>query len=103
MFNPQNMQKMMEQMGMDMEEVGAKRVVVDLGDEEMVFEKPELNKIKVKGKEMFQLQGDYSTQAKGPSQEDVKMVAEKADVSEDEARKALQEHDEPADAIMSLQ
>jgi len=103
MFNPQNMEKMMKQMGMDMEEIDAKRVVVDLGDEEMVFETPELNKINVKGQEMFQLQGDHSTQAKGPAQEDIDMVAEKAGVSEAEAREALKDHDEPADAIMSLQ
>ncbi len=103
MFNPQNMEKMMKQMGMDMDEVDANRVVVDLGDKEMVFEKPELNKIKVKGQEMFQLQGDHTIRAKGPADEDVEMVAEKADVSKEKAREALKDHDEPADAIMSLQ
>jgi nascent polypeptide-associated complex subunit alpha len=102
MFNPQNMEKMMKQMGMDMEEVNAKRVVVDLGDREMVFEKPELNQIKVQGKEMFQLQGEYEKRSKGPSDEDVELVAQKAGVSEDEAREALEEHDDMTDAIMSL-
>lgn len=96
---------MMKQMGMDMDEIDAKRVVVDLGDEEMVFERPELNKINVKGQEMFQLQGDYSKQAKktGPSDDDVELVAQRADVSEDKAREALEEHDDIADAVMSLQ
>ena len=96
---------MMKQMGMDMDEIDAKRVVVDLGDEEMVFERPELNKINVKGQEMFQLQGDYSKQEKktGPSDDDVELVAQRADVSEDKAREALEEHDDIADAVMSLQ
>lgn len=103
MFNPANMQKMMKQMGMKMDEIPAKRIVVDLGDEEMVFESPELNKISVKGQDMFQLQGEYTTRSKGPSQDDVELVAEKAGVSEDEAREALQEHDDLTEAIMSLQ
>jgi len=103
MFNPGNMQQMMKQMGMDMEEIPATRVTIDLGDEEIVFEDPEISQISVKGQEMFQLQGDHSTQAKGPAQEDIDMVAEKAGVSEAEAREALKDHDEPADAIMSLQ
>ncbi|MDY6789177.1 MAG: nascent polypeptide-associated complex protein [Candidatus Nanohaloarchaea archaeon] len=102
MFNPKNMMQAMKKMGMDMEEMGAEKIVVDLGDEEMVFKDPEFSKVSVKGKEMFQLQGDYSRRAKGPSQEDIELVAEKADVSEDEARKALEENSDITDAIMSL-
>ncbi|MCJ7429112.1 MAG: nascent polypeptide-associated complex protein [Candidatus Nanohaloarchaeota archaeon QJJ-5] len=105
MFNPGNMEKMMKQMGMDMEEIDAKRVVVDLGDEEIVFERPELNKINVKGQEMFQLQGDHTrqTKASGPSDDDVELVAQRAGVSEDKARDALEEHEDIADAVMALQ
>ena len=92
----------MKQMGMKTESINAKKIVVDLGDEEMVFESPELNKISVKGQDMFQLQGKYTKRSKGPSDEDVELVAEKADVSEDEARKALEENDDLTEAIMSL-
>ncbi len=102
MFDPSKMQQMMKQMGVDTEDVQAKRVVVDLGDEEMVFEQPELSKISVKGKDMFQLQGKYTKRSKGPSDDDVELVAEKAGVSEDEARSALEEHDDLTEAIMSL-
>ncbi|MDY6778281.1 MAG: nascent polypeptide-associated complex protein [Candidatus Nanohaloarchaea archaeon] len=103
MFDPQNMDKMMKQMGMDVEEVDAKQIVVDTGDEEMVFESPTLRKISVQGRDMFQLEGDFSRRSKGPSQEDVELVAQKADVSEEEARQALEEHGDIADAVMSLQ
>ncbi len=102
MFNPKNMEKMMKQMGMKTEDLGAKKVVVDLGDEEMVFSDPELVKISVKGKDMFQLQGKFTKRGKGPSKEDIELVSEKAGVSEDEARKALESHDDLTDAIMSL-
>lgn len=103
MFNPKNMQKMMKQMGMETDEIPAKKVVVDLGDEEMVFENPGLNKISVKGKEMFQLQGDYEKRSKGPSDEDIELVMEKAGVSEKEARNALEEYDDLTEVIMSFE
>lgn len=103
MFNPNNMEKMMKQMGMDMDEVPAKRVVVETTDgKELVFESPDLNKIEVQGKEMFQLQGDYTEQDAGPDQEDVELVMEKTGASEDDAVQALEEHDDLTDAIMSL-
>ncbi len=103
MFNPNNMEKMMKQMGMDMDEVPATRVVVETADgKELVFESPELNKISVQGQEMFQLQGDYTEQDAGPDQEDVELVMEKTGASEDAAVQALEEHDDLTDAIMSL-
>lgn len=93
----------MKQMGMDMEEVPATRVIVETSDgKNLVFESPELNKISVQGKEMFQLQGDYAEEAAGPDQEDVQIVMEKTGASEDEAKAALEEHEDLTDAIMSL-
>ena len=55
----------------------------------------------VKGQEMFQLQGEYETK-ESMSQEDIDLVAEKAGVSEEEAKKALKENDDMTEAIMSL-
>lgn len=104
MFNPNNMEKMMKQMGMDMDEVPATRVTVETKDgTELVFESPELNKIEVQGQTMFQLQGEYTEQDAGPDQEDVELVMEKTGASEDDAVKALEEHDDLTDAIMSLE
>ncbi len=103
MFNPNNMEKMMKQMGMKTDDINAKKIVVDLGDEEMVFEQPELTKISVKGKDMFQLQGEFEKRAKGPSEDDIELVAEKADVSKEEAREALKENSDLTEAIMSLE
>ncbi len=93
----------MKQMGMDMDEIPATRVVVETEDgKELVFESPDLNKIEVQGQEMFQLQGDYTEQDAGPDQDDVELVMERADVSEADATQALREHDDLTDAIMSL-
>jgi len=103
MFNPNNMEKMMKQMGMDMDEIPAKRVIVETDDgRELVFESPQLNKIEAQGKEIFNLQGDYTEQAAGPDQEDVELVMEKTGASEADAKQAIQEHDDLTAAIMPL-
>lgn len=103
MFNPQNMEKMMKQLGLEMESVPATRVTVETEDgRELVFESPDLNKMEVQGQTMFQLQGDYSEQDAG-SNEDIELIMEKTGASEEEARQALEEHDDLTAAIMSLQ
>lgn len=102
MFGGQDMSKMMKQMGMDMEEIDADRVVVEIGDKKMVFKDPELSKISVQGQDMFQLQGDYSEE-EDVSGEDVQLVMEKTDASEEEAKKALEDNDDVAGAVMDLQ
>ncbi len=103
MFNPQNMEKMMKQLGLEMESVPAARVTVETEDgRELVFESPELNRMEVQGQTMFQLQGDYTEQDAG-SDEDIELIMEKTGASEAEARDALEEHDDLTAAIMSLQ
>lgn len=93
----------MEQLGMDMEEVPAVKVTVETEDgTELVFEAPQLNRMEVQGQEMFQLQGDYEERS-GDEEEDLEIVMEKTGASEEEARQALEEHDDLTEAIMSLQ
>lgn len=102
MFGGKDMSKMMKQMGVDMEEIDADRVVVEIGDRKLVFENPSLSKINAQGQEIFQLQGDYSEQ-EDVSQQDVELVMEKTGASEEEAREALEDADDVAGAVMELQ
>ncbi len=102
MFGGKDMAKMMKQMGIDMEEVDADRVTVEIGEKKLVFENPSLSKIDAQGQEVFQLQGDY-TEEDETSSEDVELVMEKTGASEEEARKALEGHDDIAEAVMELQ
>ncbi|MFB6193143.1 MAG: nascent polypeptide-associated complex protein [Candidatus Nanohaloarchaea archaeon] len=99
------MSKMMKQMGMDMDEIDADRVVVEIGDKKMVFEQPQLSKISVQGQDMFQLQGEFTEEKieSGPSDEDVELVMEKTEASREEAEKALEENEDVAAAVMDLQ
>ncbi|MFB6100167.1 MAG: nascent polypeptide-associated complex protein [Candidatus Nanohalobium sp.] len=100
-----NMQQMMKQMGMDMEEIDADKVEVHVGDKKLVFNNPDLSKIDAQGQELFNLQGNYTEEEKDtdPDQEDIELVQEKTDCSEEEAREALKSAEDVAGAVMELQ
>ena len=98
-----NMQQMMKQMGMDMDEIDADKVEIHVGGQKFVFKSPQVNKIDMQGQEMFQLQGDYTKEEQDPSQEDIELVQEKTDCSEDEARQALKNTEDVAEAVMEVQ
>lgn len=102
MFGGNDMMKAMKQMGMDMEEIDADKVEVTVGDKKLVFKDPSLSKIEAKGQEIFQLQGNYS-EVEDISSEDVELVMEKTGCSEEEAKKALENADDVAEAVMELQ
>ncbi|MDY6768690.1 MAG: nascent polypeptide-associated complex protein [Candidatus Nanohaloarchaea archaeon] len=105
MFGQGNMEQMMKQLGMDVQELEADRVTIETADgRELVFDAPELNRMEVQGQELFQLQGDYEERDAGSEDgDDVELVMERTGASEEEARNALEEHDDLADAVMSLQ
>lgn len=99
-----NMQQMMKQMGMDMDEIKADKVEIHVGDKKMVFKSPEVNKIDMQGQEMFQLVGDYTEEeTSSVSEEDIELVQQKTDCSEEEAKNALEDADDVAEAVMELQ
>ncbi len=103
MFGGGDMSQMMKQLGMEMEELDAEKVEIDLGDRKLVFNSPEVSKVEAQGNEIFQLRGNYSEEDKGPSEEDIELVMEKTEASEDEAREALEDNDDVAGAVMELQ
>lgn len=105
-INAKQMKKMMKQMGIEMEEIEAKEVVIKTSTEELIFRNPSVTKISAKGVETFQVVGSYEVIKIAPqiSDEDVKLVMEQANVDEDTARKALIEaNGDIAEAIMKLQ
>lgn len=102
MFCGQDMSKMMKQMGMDMDEIDADKVTVEVGDKKQVFKNPNLSKIEAQGQEIFQLQGEYEEE-ETVNEDDVELVMEKTDASREEAIEALEDSEDVADAVMSLQ
>lgn len=104
-ISPKQMKKMMKQMGIEMEEVDAEEVIIKTSTEELIFKNPTVTKISAKGVETFQVVGEYEVVKKKPeiSDEDVKLIMEQANVSEEEARKALEEAEgDLAEALIRL-
>lgn len=127
-LDPSKMKQMMQQMGVDFEDLDAQRVVIETPEETLVFDDADVNKIGARGQETYQVVGEPTVEAGGATpvesgdadaadaddadddgddaipQEDVEIVAQRAGASKDAARAALAESDgDLAAAIDSLQ
>ncbi len=105
--NPRQLKAMMKQMGMSQDDIEATQVIIKTPNKSYVFEAPQVQKIVMQGQASFQITGDYSeVEDKAQitiSEDDVKTVSEQAQVSDDEAMKALQESNgDIAQAIINL-
>jgi nascent polypeptide-associated complex subunit alpha len=101
-MNPRKMKKMMRQMGMEAEELDATEVIIKLTDGEIVIENPNVTIITAMGQKTYQIVGEEKTKTAIP-QDDIKLVAMQANVSEEEAKEALEKTDgDLAEAIVHL-
>jgi len=101
-MDPRKMQQLMKQMGIDSEELSAKRVVIETEDGKLIIEEPQVTKITMQGNTSFQIAGKIRKE-ESISDDDVKMVAEQAGVSEEKAKEALKDcNGDIAEAIMKL-
>ncbi len=97
-----NMQAVMKQLGMSQEEIDASIVTIDKNDgNRIIIKNPSVTKIRVQGQETFQISGEINETA-GISKEDIKTIMEKTNCSEKQAKKALEETGDLAEAIMKL-
>jgi len=105
--------RMMQKMGMDMKEIeNVRQVVIKTTDKQIVIDDPTVTTITVQGQTMFQVAGGtvkeevHKEEVEGAlpiSEDDVKLVAEQAGVSVEEAKKALIESGgDLAQAILAL-
>ncbi|HYS72300.1 MAG TPA: nascent polypeptide-associated complex protein [Thermoplasmata archaeon] len=113
-MNPRQMKQMMKRMGIEQEEIAdVEEVVIRTATKEYVFTQAQVTMMTVQGQKTVQVVGEPIVRTRqgakaAPAkvtilEEDVVLVAEKAHVSEAEARKALEEADgEPAEAIIRL-
>jgi nascent polypeptide-associated complex subunit alpha len=103
-INPKQMQAVMKQMGMSQTDIPSARVIIEKEDGgKIIINNPSVAKIKMQGQESFQISGDISEESGEKfSENDVKVVMEKTNCSEKEAKKALEETGDLADAIMKL-
>ncbi|WP_459192600.1 nascent polypeptide-associated complex protein [Halosimplex sp. J119] len=110
-MNDRKMQQMMKQMGIDMQDLDAEEVIIRTPDEELVFTKPDVQRMDAQGQQTYTIVGEPESRAAGEGgsdepaieesesdsgaaeipDEDVELVATRAGVGEDEAREALEE------------
>ena len=115
-LNPRKMKQMMEQMGIDMEDIDAEEVIIRTPDEELYFSYAEVQLMEAQGQKTYQVVGDPESRERGADSggetstddagsedaggddggipdDDVELVAMRADVGEDAAREALEDAD----------
>jgi|TARA_Y100000310_G_scaffold304443_1_gene343613 nascent polypeptide-associated complex subunit alpha len=108
-LNPKKMQKMMQQLGMSMDEIDASEVIIKKTDgTEIRISNPEVSKMIVQGKEMYQIAGGSEGSAESESVEvseaDVEMVTTQTGATPDAAKTALESSGgDLAKAILDLQ
>ncbi len=100
--DPKKMKAMMKQLGVNQEDIDAKRVIIEKEDGKIIIEDPAVQKIKVQGQESWQITGEAREEPLGASEEDISLVAEKTGKSREEARKALEGTGDIAEAIVKL-
>ncbi|MGI0148457.1 MAG: nascent polypeptide-associated complex protein, partial [Thermoplasmata archaeon] len=102
--NPRQMRQAMKRLGIEQEEIeGVEEVLIRTASKEYVIRDANVTAMTAQGQKIWTVVGEpivrdradakKSDPAKGPviPEEDVKLVAEKAGVSEEEARKTLEE------------
>ncbi len=117
-LNPRKMQKMMEQMGIEMEEIDAEEVVITLTDgDALVFSDADVTMMEAKGQETYQIVGSPERQSGGASEsadpadegseagaipdDDIQLVTQRTGASAEAAREALEAEDGDLAAAIS--
>ena len=99
-MNPAMMKQAMKKLGIKSEELDADEVIIKMSSGNLIIRNPSVTKINMQGQETFQITGDIE---EGLNEEDVKTIMDQANCSRKEAEKALKEHDDLTEAIISLQ
>lgn len=106
-IDPRQLKKVMDRMGIKSESIEASRVVIETADKDIVIENPEVVSINAQGNTSFQISGEIKEVDKARvsiDEEDVKLVMEKAGISDEtSAREALERSNgNLAEAILKL-
>ena len=108
--NPREARRMMQRMGMNMNEVAdVEQVIIKTNSKEITIEEPGVAILEMQGQKIFQVTGGKITEKTIERkmtlpEEDVRLVADQTGKSPEEARKALEESGgDLAKAILLLQ
>ena len=103
-INPKQLEKMAKKMGIQSTQIEAEEVIIKTHNSDIIIHNPQVARVNMMGQETFQISGEIEEREQaGFSDADIEMVSEKAGVSQDEARNALQRYGGIAEAIIGLQ
>jgi nascent polypeptide-associated complex subunit alpha len=111
-MSPRNAKRMMQRMGMNMEEMpDVQEVIFRTGDKEIVVENPQVAILAMQGQKIFQVTGEVNERALETQEakvtipeEDVQLVADQTGKSMEDAKRALESSGgDLAKAILLLQ
>lgn len=107
-MNPRKMQQAMKKMGIQQTEVPATEVIIKTEDKEIVITNPQVSKVNMMGQQTYQVVGEEHERELDTTpkinEEDIKTVAEQANVDQEKAKAALENaKGDIAKAILDLQ
>ena len=118
-MNPRKMKQMMNQMGIDLDDLDAEEVIIRTPEEELVFHDADVQRMDAQGQQTYQVVGEPDVRPRGEeravegdtdaaaeggfSEDDVEIVAMRTGVSEERAREALAETGDLAAAVQRLE
>ena len=104
-INPKQMQAAMKQMGIKQQQIDAIRVIIETPEKNIIIQPAEVMKINMQGQESYQITGDSREEEKessASSYEDIQTIIEKTNCTEQQAKAALTETGDLAEAIIKL-
>ena len=103
-INPRDMQRMMQRLGIQQQNIDAEEVIIKCKDKDIIIKNPDVAKVNMMGQETFQITGIITEKPVSKiTEDDINTVMEQADVSREKAIKALENNDgDLAAAILSL-
>lgn len=100
-INPKLVKQAMKRMGIRQEEIDAFEVIIRTSGKDIIIKNPQVAKVNMAGQETFQISGDVTEET--VSGEDIRTVAQQANVSEAQAKRALEQTGgDLAEAILKL-
>lgn len=102
-MNPAQLQKMMKQMGMQMDEIYANEVIIKCDDYQITFKNPQVVLANIMGRAVYQVSGDEIREDIESKDDDIKIVMEQTGADKETVEKKLRElNNDLAKAIMEL-
>ena len=103
-IDPKKMQAMMKKLGINQENIDAKRVIIECEDKNIIISEPDVLKVVMQGQETFQISGNISEESvEDNTEEDIQTLIEKTGCTKEQAKEALENSEgDLTEAILSL-